>query len=168
VNAPPDINAPGEPNVTEGLEGPFRLVNLTNLQRISRQTIETLAARSAGNPAAQFAADGLKQEGQFRDQLHSLVPQDSNTVDSLPLVVEFKPNMSYYVIKNISVKRINQDEYEGIKTQQVFREDFILSQSLAAVHFNPENILKRMNFRWATQEKEPIDANIPAESEEGP
>jgi hypothetical protein len=47
---------------------------------------------------------------------------------------------------------------------QVYREDFVQSQSLAPVHFNPENILKRMNFRLAGQNKEATDANTPVES----
>jgi hypothetical protein len=105
-----------------------------------------------------------KIEGQFIDRLYSLVPQDSNTVDAVPLIMEFKPDMSYYAIREIRVRRVFREEYEQMKPIQVYKEEYIQFQSLAAVHYNPENILKRVNFRWVGAEEEPTDANAPAES----
>ena len=55
--------------------------------------------------------------------------------------------MSCYCLKEIYVKRLEQEQYEKIKAMRVYKEDFVQSQGLAAVHFNPENILKRMSFR---------------------
>ena len=55
--------------------------------------------------------------------------------------------MSYYCIKDILVRRLEQSEYERIKSLWAWKEDIAQSQSLAVVQFNPENILKRMNFR---------------------
>jgi glucuronate isomerase len=79
--------------------------------------------------------------------------------------MEFKPDMSYYVVKELSVKRLYQEDYDKSKATRIFREEYIQSQSLAAIHFNPENILKRMNFRAVGTEEETTDANAPAESE---
>ena len=151
-----------EPNAAP--EASFELKDSTNLRRISNMAMETLAVQTAGNPAAQLLADGFKKERRFIERLYSLIPQDSNTVDAVPLVLEFKPDMSYYCLKNVSIKRLNQEQYETIKAMRVYREDFVQSQSLAPVHFNPENILKRMNFRLARQDKEGMDANAPIES----
>jgi len=143
----------------------FKLQNLSNLRRLSRETIGTLAVQSAGNPLAQLIVNEGKKNKQFIEQLYSLVPQDSNTVDAVPLIMEFKPDMRYYCLKNIFVKRLEQEQYEKIKALQVYKEDLIQSQSLAAVHFGPENILKRMNFRPVKKEKEAAEANTPAEPE---
>jgi hypothetical protein len=66
--------------------------------------------------------------------------------------------MSYYIIKNISINRIDQSEYEKIKATEVYKEDIVQSQSMIAVHFNPENILNRMNYKPVVQK----DANAPA------
>ena len=143
----------------------FELQNFTNISRDSCIALETWAVQNAGNPAAQSLINGRKNNGRLIDQLYSLVPQDSNSIDSTPLVLEFKPDMSYYCLKNISVKRFEQEQYETIKAIQIYREEHIQSQSLAAVHFNPENILKRMDFRWAREEKAAADANTPEESE---
>ena len=159
-----NIKDEGDPNDEDAVDV-FKLEKLTNLQRISRKTIEALVMQSIGNPTAQFLVDSVKKESRLRSQLYSLVPQDSNTVDTLPLVLEFKPNMSYYCLKNISVKRLNRDEYEKIKALQVYKEDIVQSQSMAAVHFNPENILKRMNFKPVTEDEKAADTNVPAESE---
>ena len=145
----------------------FELRNSTNLRRISSMELGTLALQSAGNPAARLLVNQAKKENQLIGQLYSLVPQDSNTIDTLPLVMEFKPDMSYYCLKNISVKRLDREQYDKIKAIRLYREDFVQSQSLAPVHFNPENILKRMNFRPVEEDKEPADINTPSETEGG-
>jgi len=160
-----DPNALKTPNEEKGVSEPFKLQNLTNLRRISRAALETLAVQSKGKTAAPFFLNERKKQRRFVDQLYSLVPQDSNTVDTLPLIMEFKPDMSYYCLKNISVKRLVQEEYEKLKAMRLYREDHIQAQSLAAVHLNPENILKRMEFRLTGQDEEPEDANAPTEPE---
>lgn len=143
----------------------FELQTFTNLQRASSMALETVVLQSAGNPARRLLVNKAKKENQLIGQLYSLIPQDSNAIDTLPLVIEFKPGMSYYCLKNISVKRLDQEQYDKIKALQDYKEDFIQSQSLAPVHFNPENILKRMNFRQVKEGKEPADTNTPSGSE---
>jgi hypothetical protein len=143
----------------------FTLQNLTNLRRTSSMEMETVALQNAGNPARRLLVNRAKKENQLVNQFYSLVPQDSNTIDALPLVIEFKPDMSYYCLKNISVKRLEQEQYDKIKAVQNYKEDFIQSQAMAPVHFNPENILKRMSFRLVEEDKEPPDNNTPSESE---
>jgi len=155
---------PNDPDASENVTEPFKLQNLAGMRRVSKATIQTLAAHSAGNPAAPLFLNGRRKHRLFIEKLYSLVPQDSNSVDTVPLLMEFKPDMSFYCIKNLSVKRISLQEYEKIKAMRLQTEDYIQSESMVAVHFNPENILKRMNFKPAkTEESE--DANTPEESE---
>ncbi len=158
-----DPNTSGTTNAEQNAAKPFKLQNLTGLRRISKAALQTMAVQSAGNPAAQFFLNEQKNHSRFVEQLYSLVPQDSNTVDAVPLVIEFKPDMSFYCIKNISVKRLTLQEYEKVKAMQLQRDDYIQSESLSAVHFNPQNILKRMNFRPAEADEEPPDANTSTE-----
>jgi hypothetical protein len=87
--------------------------------------LETVALQSAGNPARRLLVNKAEKENQLIGQLYSLIPQDSNTIDTLPLVMEFKPDMSYYCLKNISVKRLDQEQYDKIKAVQDYKEDFI-------------------------------------------
>ncbi len=150
----------------EKLAEPFKLQNLPGLRRISKAALQTMAAQSAGNPAAPLFLNGRRKQQRFLEKLYSLVPQDSNSVETLPLVMEFKPDKSFYCIKNLSVKRLSLEDYEKIKGTRLQREDYIQSETMAAVHFNPENILKRMSFTPAKTEKaEDEDADAPEEPE---
>jgi hypothetical protein len=144
----------------------FRLQNLTNLQRIPTSVSNTWIAQSRGDPTAQSIINNGEKERQLRDQFYSLVPQDANTIENLPVTMEFKPDMCYYCIKNISVKRLNQQQYEATKTLQGYKEDVVEAQSLAVIHFAPENILKRMNFKVINENGEPVDVNTPEPTDE--
>ena len=135
----------------------FRLQSFTDLQRIPGTALKTIAVQNKGDPAATLLLNERRRESILRDRIYALVPQDSNTPDTLPLVLELKPSMSYYCLKNVSVKRFYREDYQRIKAMRVYREDFVRSQSLAPVHFNPENILKRMDFRLLDQDDRPPD-----------
>lgn len=149
---------PNDPNA-------FRLQNYPDMRRISKANLETLSLQGQGDPMTSFYLNESKVNKQFVDQLYSLVPPDNNTAQSLPVVMEFKPDLSFYVVKNVSVKRLFKEDFDKMKATRLFREDYIQSQSLAVIHFNPENILKRMNFKAASSEEETADPNKPAESE---
>jgi hypothetical protein len=170
-----DPNVPDDPNAIEDVDEPFMMESSVNLQRISQETIGRLAVLSEGNPGAPsfvkeaqrwMSVSEAKIAGQFIDQLYSLVAPDSNTAEALPILMGFKPEMSYYCINDILIRRVFREEYEQIKPIQVFRDEYIQFQNLAVVHFNPANILKRTRFREAGEEKQAADANKPAESEE--
>jgi hypothetical protein len=150
----------------QGSEQTFRLQNFANLRRIPDPVLRTLAVQTEGDPTARVLLNERKRESILRDRIFSLVPQDSNAPDNLPLVLELKPNMSYYCLKDVLVKRLYRQDYETIKAMRGYKQDFIQSQSLAPVHFNPENILKRMSFRLISRDDRPADANVPQESEE--
>jgi len=143
----------------------FRLQNYPDMRRISRANLSTLSLQGQGDPMTPFYLNESKVNQRFVNQLYSLVPQDSDTADNLPLVMEFKPDLSFYVIKNVSVKRLFKEDFDKMKATRLFREDYVQSQSLAVIHFNPENILKRMKFKPARSEEETADPNEPDESE---
>jgi len=159
----------GEPNVLETPETtmdanrPFRLQKLGDLTRIPMEAIETIAVQCEGNPAAPISVENVRKEARLRDQLYSLIPPDSNTVKTSPFVMEFKPDMCWYCVKNISISRLEQEQYEKIKAMEFYKRDFVQSYSLAMVHFNPQNILKRMNYRKVKEDQQAADANAPPE-----
>ena len=71
--------------------------------------------------------------------------------------------MKVYVFKDISIKRMWKEQYEQMKTMSIFRQENAQSQSLAAVHFNPANVLKRVNFELIETKQETADANEPGQ-----
>ncbi|MFA5252652.1 MAG: hypothetical protein WC454_08735, partial [Phycisphaerae bacterium] len=143
----------------------FELQNFTGLQRASNIALETAILQSEGNPARRLLVNKSKKEDLLINQFYSLIPQDTNTLDTLPLVMEFKPDMSCYCLKSLSVKRLDQEQYDRVKALHDYKEDFIQSQSLAPVHFNPDNILKRMKFKLVEEDKGLADSNAPSEPE---
>ena len=135
----------------------FKLQTLTDLQRFSKSIVRTYAAENTGDPMSLAIIHQTRQQYFLLEQLYSLISSDSNTpATTLPTVLEFKPNMSCYCLKGLSVARLNTAEYEKLKAKTVFNEDFAQSQSMAAVHYNPDNIVKRMNFRWVKNELPPV------------
>ena len=144
---------------------PFQIQKLTELRRIPNMALRDLEVRSAGNPSAQLSIGEIQKESQLREKLYSVAVEDTNSADKVPLVLEFKPNMSFYCVKDISVKRLDRVRYDQVKAIRVYKEEFIQSQSLAAVHFNPENILRRTAFRWASEERQAVDPNTQPEPE---
>ncbi|MHC4642228.1 MAG: hypothetical protein ACYS32_11330 [Planctomycetota bacterium] len=167
-----DPNESADPNTMDSPDRPFKLENNTGLRRISRQTMEKLAVQSEGNPGAPLFVNEAQQwlsvneaqtVRQFIDQIYTFVPPDSNSIENVPQPMEFKPGISYYCLKDVRVRRVFREDYEQVKPIQVFKEEHIQFQSLAIVHFNPENILKRVNFRSVREGKQATDANTPAE-----
>ena len=153
-----------DPNTSETKET-FKLETLTGLQRIPKATLDTMNRQNDSNPAAKYFAIERKRSSLLLERFYSLIPSDSNSVEALPLVMEFKPDICFFCIKDIEIKRIWKEDYDKIKAMRLYTDDKVESQSLAAIHFNPENILKRMKFRLV-RAKESTDTNAPTGSEE--
>jgi hypothetical protein len=157
----PDANDAAAEDIADLPQKPFRLQELKGLARIPEMGLATLAVMEAGSPDASFTVDTVKREAMLRDLLYSLVPPDSNSLDAVPYVLEFKPDMSYYCLKTLVIRRITRELYEKAKVMQSYRVDFVEAQTLYAVHFNPEGIVKRMKFISARQGAQSPDANAP-------
>jgi len=146
---------PNDPNV-------FKIEPLNGLQRISDAQLLVIATQASGNPAGRVYANNARVEKQFIDQLYSLVPADAESAKT-PLLMEFKPNQSFYVIKSITVQRLNQQQYEAMKGMILQQEDYVQMENLAVVHFTPANILKRMNYQPVKESDMPAVQQGPAE-----
>jgi hypothetical protein len=139
----------------------FELLELANQRIIPERAVDILAVQNQTDPMGRFLLNDLQKQRRLIDLFYSLVPPGKQTPETLPLVVEFKPNMSYCCIKDVAVKRLEQSKYEMIKSVWAWKEDIAQFQSLAVVHFNPANILKRMNFRMLKKEGQTPDVNAP-------
>jgi hypothetical protein len=135
---------PNDPNV-------FEVQYLTGLRRIASEQLQVIAMQAAGNPAAPEYLRRLGIERRFMDRLYSLIPSDKDSLTDVPLVMEFKPDQSYYCLRSLSIKRLTQQQFQSLRPMLLSREEHAESQSLSVVHFTPENILERMDFRFAEQ-----------------
>ena len=133
---------PNDPNV-------FKLDYLAGVQRVSLAQVQTIAAETHGVAARAAILRRVQIQRQLVDRLYSLVPVDTESAPRMPQILEFKASQSFYVLKNVSVRRLDRQQYEKAKGRLLMRADNIQTQSVAAAHFNPANILKRMYFRSA-------------------
>jgi len=147
---------PNDPNV-------FKLDRLNDLQRISNAQLQIIIAQTVGNPTAARIANETRVEKQLADQFFSLVPVNVDSAPNMPQVIEFKPGQSLYAVKDASVRWLNQQQYESMKGMLLQQEDYIQMQNLAVVHFNPANILKRMNYKAVDEAKSPVQGADAAE-----
>ncbi len=151
---------PNDPNV-------FEVQYLTGLRRIPAEQIQVIATQLGGNPAAQQYLRRLGIQRRFLDRLYSLIPGDKDAVTEVPLVMEFKPEQGYYCLRTLTIDRMNQAQFQSVRPALLSREEHTETQSLSIVHLDPENILKRMDFRYAEQVT-PADANETEAPQEGP
>ncbi|MCU0916154.1 MAG: hypothetical protein MUC88_16550 [Planctomycetes bacterium] len=150
---------PNDPNV-------FRLDQQMGLQRIAKADLEVLATQVASSPASQIVLNQAADEGRFVNRLYSLIPPKSNAPAQFPLLVDYQPHQSYYVLKDLSVQRVTQEDFQKRKGMIVRREEYNQVETLSAVHFHPGNILKRMNFRFAHPTDEPTEEQPPDKAKE--
>ncbi|MBN2457011.1 MAG: hypothetical protein JXB29_10850 [Sedimentisphaerales bacterium] len=139
----------------QNLSEPFELQSPNNIPRISAEAIRTLGIQNQGNPTSRASMALTKKEALLRDLFFSIVPPDSNGIDIMPTVMEFKPDLSYYVIKDISIKRLYNQQFEMVKASRALKQNIIQTNSLMAVHFDPNSILKRLNFKSITPRRKP-------------
>ena len=138
---------PNDPNV-------FELENMAGLQKLPSEQLDFITMQASNSPGAARFLLQLTTEQRFVSRLYSLIPAQSDSLVQVPMVMEFKPDQSYYCLKSLSVDRLDQGRFQSLKPTLLLRTEHVNTQSLAAVHFNPANILERTKFE-AIQESEP-------------
>jgi len=131
----------------------FQLESKPSQTRMLSSVLESQAIQSSSNPLGQLLSSRSKGQSQLMEDLYSLIPADMGGLEKVPVIVEFKPGKTYYIIKKLSLNRMDTRKYEQSKAGYAYKTELIESQSLAAVHFNPKNILSRMNFQWVEQDE---------------
>lgn len=136
----------------------FRLQNST-LRRIAELHIQTIKAQNADNPSIAQIINNIKSRKALSDKMYSLIPADSNSLQDSPAIVEAKPEFAVYVVKDATIDQINRRQFQQNKPMQVFRKDNTITASMSAIHYNPKNIIKRMNVEWEEERPAVKDSN---------
>ena len=155
----------GDTDTISSKEQAFRFKKQSGLRRINNSEIETLITRAEGNPMARVIINGTKREGMLVDKLYALVPEDSNTLAKPGTIVEYKPGMCYYCLESMTIHRLYQEGFDMAKAAEVVRDEFVDSQPLAFIHYNPKNIAKRMKFVEIQERQDVAGPNsVPADN----
>ncbi len=138
---PQATSDPNDPNV-------FDSQNLYGRRRISTDRLDLMATQFDSFPGSAELIRQRKIDARFTARLFDQAPETPRAAQS-PKVMEFKPEQSFYCIKNITVNPLNQQQFTNMKGRLLSIQSHTETQSLAAVHLNPQNIIKRMNFKWS-------------------
>ncbi len=118
------------------------------LRRTPDSQISQMEAMVKMNPMILGYVNSIRADNTLFETLYKKIPADQDKADNLPLTVTSPANYSVYCIKDLSLARLSEQEYEKNKAEIIIRETQIAAQSLAIVHFTPDNILSRMAFKW--------------------
>ncbi len=136
------------------MKEPFWLQNRTGLRRISQTQLDSLAVRYEGDPMGRGLLARANRERMLISELYSLVPEDTNSLVGSGTILDFKPQLSFLCIKNITIHRLNENEFDQIKAVTAVEREHLGSQELSAVFYSPKNIIKRMNFIVAREQQD--------------
>jgi len=154
------FNSEYPPKEPDGQDN-FKMTVWDDAQRPSAILLGTITERNKNQAGSHLIVNLYKQRKMALDTLFDLVPADSNTLATLPMSIEIKPVRSYYCVKDLSIKKIDRNEYNKIKAVAALRQDGLESQNLGAEFFQPDNILERMNFRLTIERPRPVEPNEP-------
>ena len=138
-------------NYTIGL---VRLENVSQLRKISQREILVGKMLSKDNPAQVIGLKNVLIKKEQFNKLSSLIPAGETEAKNIMQIVKFEPDWCYYVVKDVSRTPVTQADYLAIKDQAAYQMDSAASESLGVIHYLPENIIKRTNFRSAKNFKE--------------
>ncbi len=127
----------------------LRLDKLSQQTRLSDMDIRTARAQSADNPAAATYVRNSMERKRLLDKLYSLIPAGKTEAANLKSVLEFKPGACYHVVKDISRTAATQQDYHQKKAQVALMMDATRAERLLLIHLGPDNIFKRMKFKYA-------------------
>jgi len=136
----------------------FKMQSRSNRQRIPEIAITQMAILHQGDPLGDIILDRTKMEKVLLDKIYALATADANNPEVLNSILEFKPALSYYCIENLVVHPLYRESFEIGKAMEIARDDYDNSQVLAAVLYNPEDIMKRMNFKLTRESARPAQA----------
>ncbi|MFA5292622.1 MAG: hypothetical protein WC496_06255 [Phycisphaerae bacterium] len=155
------INASyGKKDSNEPNKKTFAIQTFSDSTRVSKMDIEVTRMRTAG----MAGAEGIMNQSLIYSKLMDTINSEFEDIQAkkvtLPAIIGFQPRLSFYVIKSLTRDSGAIEDYEQIRQQLAFQQDYIDSQSMSVEHFLPDNILKRLNLRPAQQEpNSPADSN---------
>jgi hypothetical protein len=117
-----------------------------------------MAILHQGDPLGDTILDRTKMEKKLLDKFYAFATSDANASGVFNSILEFKPTLSYYCIENLVIHPLYRESFEIGKAMEIARDDYDNSQALAAVLYNPEDIMKRMNFKLTRESARPAQA----------
>jgi hypothetical protein len=96
-----------------------------------------------------------------RNKLFFALLGDKAATGVISEVLEYKPDMAYYVVKEVTLKPATTEDYLNSKGYAAMQAAMTDASAMSLIHFNPSGIQKRLNYVPVNREKliSPGDAN---------
>lgn len=136
-------------NERYGLE--LEMETKSSIRRYTAKDMLVYEVQSEGFPGVGVETRHI--QAKLAERLVGLLPEGAITIVA-PEVVDFKPEMSYYVLKALSVEPYFLEDYELQKGMVMLSESERQAQGLAFTLLNPENVVERNDFEFVLVEEE--------------
>lgn len=83
----------------------------------------------------------------LNNRLYDMLGADSESTGTIHEVIVFDPQAACYVVKDVTRQPATITDYLDDKARTAMQLNMQNTSSLALVHFSPENIIKRMNYK---------------------
>jgi hypothetical protein len=150
----------GKKDKTEPIKKTFEIQTWNEVGKVSQMDIEAIKIRIAGSTSTENIVNQAIIYGKLINAFYSKYEDMQAKNEKPPTIIEFEPQLSCYAVKSLSCSSVTIDEYQKVRQQLAFQQDYLDSQSMAIEHFMPENILKRLNLKPVREPNKPgADSN---------
>ncbi len=154
------INASyGKKTGSEPNKKTFAIQTWNDRSRVSQMDIEVTKMKASGLPGLTNLVNQSVIYGKLMDTFYRRYEDMQTKNEKPPIIINFEPQFSCYAVKSLTCTFGTIENYEKLRQQLAFQQDYIDSQSMAIEHFMPDNILKRLNLRPAREPNKPADSN---------
>jgi hypothetical protein len=138
--------APKDPNTVSSEA--FKKLTITSLPRqllISDSDLAKMRQIAAGNPAYMNFVKERAINNILNRKFFAILGDKAET-GVIAEMIEFKPGMAWYVTKSIKRQPATKEDYLDRKSTTAMQTNISDTAGLGLVHFNPQNIRKRLNY----------------------
>jgi len=162
-------NAHSEDATDEGAEDAggksdkFKLEKLTGQTRVASADIEQIKKFALDNPMAAEYARNISESKELVDKLYELLPPGQMEAKEINALLELRTQGAWCLVKDVSRSAVTNEDYNRTKGMIAFQMNASRTDSLALLHFTPENILKRTRYEPVQTDKNKEEDSIPAQ-----
>ncbi|MBN1125052.1 MAG: hypothetical protein JXA82_08590 [Sedimentisphaerales bacterium] len=147
------IKAYNDQYAKDDTKGKISLDKLRDRNRITLLELQKMKQMIQEYPIAASYYEETLQTGKLLERLIPLIPAGQTEAKALNKVLEFEPSRIVYAVKSVTRKPVARQDYIKAKPLASYQIDAAIADTLAVVHFNPENVLKRMEFKVVGEEE---------------
>ncbi len=142
-----------------------RLRTLPNQPILSQAQIEGLRQRLLSPSASTELIAGRYRNSLLIRKMAEQMDPDRQSTGPVALVLPFEQTRQVCVIKELNRQPATEKDYQENKNNFALQLAMLSKIDLGLIHFNPDNIAKRMQFQYVEQDEEPAATETDTEEQ---